>query len=1795
VDITSCHVTAWYGIGDGLPLFMMHVANRTMRQLPRWNDDFYFWVWSESSTTNNPNCVQTPNPLTPEPTHTWGDNWFCSATDKASVLAQWSLSGAILGQNCLSFDQVNETVRWKNKMNLCIHPMAPYSLQWTQTGAISGLSCVPVREGSDPYWDDGLKQICGTSNTPYNGDQYQLYQYAPPILTSITPSHGPTIGGTVVTVRGYSFGKTIGSLYIGSSACTIISSTYNHTYFTCTTPSGEGQTNVVTMTVNTQTQQNTLNFNYDAPIVTSITPQTGLTSGGGTVTIAGSNFGATSGTAAIGTYYCAVVTWADTIVTCTLPTGMGVSLAVVLTTFDSSDSNTNVVFNYTKPNITSVAPSSYYTQGGITITIGGSSFGGTGVARVGGSLCVTVSWSHTLITCTLPAGSGSKSAITVTTATQVNNVFYFNFYAPIITDLTPTAAASGSSVYLTLTGTSFGTSSVGTVTVAGLACASTSSQYSDTRILCSLPNGVGYRVSTVVLVNDQYSNNVNFTYTPVITSISYVNASTQGGTPVSIDGTSFAANPSLTSVTIGGTLCPIKSTTSTRVICTLPVGQGADNIVTLGIDGQSAPTSTLSYDAPVLNSVTPSSGGTAGGFNLTLSGANFGTLATVTLGVSSCPVLWQSHTSIICNAPAGSGQSNAVVVTVSSQQSSSLGFNYNAPTITGFWPINGAIDGGIPITLRGTELASSGLVTIGTNVVLSTYVNSTIATFVLPAGTGVVNLLIRIDSQTSNSVVFTYDGPSITSVSPLSATTDATSVIIALIGTSFGSGAVVYVGGVQCPAYALGVQSSTHYDCSLAAGQGTNLAVVMKVSTQTSAETFLFNYTAPTISQPLSPSTGVTSGGNLVTITGTSFGTYGIVTIGSSVCSTSASGASWSHTKIVCSVAVGQGVGYIVHVSVTDPNTQLAQTNDNTNTVTLGNVRYYSYSPPSITSLSPNPGPSVGMTEVIIKGINFGTLATVTIGGLSCPPSFAQSHVQFACILPRGQGTGKLVNITVGPQWATSTYDYAAPVISSISPLSDTTSGGAIITLTGTGFGDNTQHSLVFGGTSVSATVVNITTQTTMTFTVPAGTGVQKDFVLTVAGQTVTSSLLFKYAAPTINGVAGCPADLYPLAISCPVAGDANIAVIGANFGTVIANVNVTIGGYSCPVTNVTHTTINCTLPSNAVGGFTLPVVVFVSSQSAAANYLSYSGPTITSHTLVNATLGTIARRLLTTSITGNITMLSSDGGVVTFGGTFFGTDASDVSVRYGHSNTALSGQAQFEDKPFLCGSVIVTQTSDGTSTCTCTMVTGTGRDLVFQIKVGQQYSAEGTDLVSYPRPVILPNTIRLVTSDATFGDRVVGANSEGDLVFIDVNYIGGSESLALLIVTYGYEGAIKDQSCTPVTTGTYNGQTYISCPTAPGYGSLYQFEVTANGQTSAPGTDYYSYVSSPVVYSVNGCANNTANATSQCPTEGGTLITIIGDNFGENALSVHIGTQTCIGVTYYSVTKLTCTVPEGTGSPTSVVVIFGQRYSRSVNYLSYAAATVTQVTGCTDVGTSTTLCSRGGGDTLTLTGDNFGPATPVAIVVVGSQYCANVVMDSSTPHTKLTCTAPTGTDLTAAVLLRQGQGVLSQTSVTVGYVQCAIGTYAASGVVTCASCAAGSYSDDVGQATCKACESGDYASITGATICNRCSQGTYSVLATGATIGATNCTNCTSGTYGASQAASSCSSCVGGYYADTWASTACIACATGSHMKTGLTYCSLCEAGKYMGVSAAYKDSCNTCPTGTYSPVSFLCLAPDI
>lgn len=116
------------------------------------------------------------------------------------------------------------------------------------------------------------------------------FTYLDPGIASINPSSGPESGGTAVTITGILFDPVATVEFDGISASNVV--VVNSNTITATTPGGVG---TVDVTVTTDYSQATLSqgFTYTAippPQIGGITPQSGESSGGTTVTVTGTGF-----------------------------------------------------------------------------------------------------------------------------------------------------------------------------------------------------------------------------------------------------------------------------------------------------------------------------------------------------------------------------------------------------------------------------------------------------------------------------------------------------------------------------------------------------------------------------------------------------------------------------------------------------------------------------------------------------------------------------------------------------------------------------------------------------------------------------------------------------------------------------------------------------------------------------------------------------------------------------------------------------------------------------------------------------------------------------------------------------------------------------------------------------------------------------------------------------------------------------------------------------------------------------------------------------------------------------------------------------------------------------------------------------------------------------------------------------------------------------------------------------------------------------------------------------------------
>ncbi|MDI6832130.1 MAG: carboxypeptidase regulatory-like domain-containing protein, partial [Actinomycetota bacterium] len=169
----------------------------------------------------------------------------------------------------------------------------------------------------------------------------------------------------------------------------------------------------------------------NAPSITSITPTTGKA--GDRVTIRGTCFGAVQAGSKVtfaGDKNATAVSWNDTDIVCTVPVGAVSGDVVVVTAGGTSNGVSFTVQtpppSIPRPTITSINPAKG--KVGDTVIIGGEHFGASrsasSVIFAGNKTAAVVSWSDTVIVCTVPVGAVSGDVVVVTAGGTSNGVWF---------------------------------------------------------------------------------------------------------------------------------------------------------------------------------------------------------------------------------------------------------------------------------------------------------------------------------------------------------------------------------------------------------------------------------------------------------------------------------------------------------------------------------------------------------------------------------------------------------------------------------------------------------------------------------------------------------------------------------------------------------------------------------------------------------------------------------------------------------------------------------------------------------------------------------------------------------------------------------------------------------------------------------------------------------------------------------------------------------------------------------------------------------------------------------------------------------------------------------------------------------------------------------------------------------------------------------------------------------------------------------------------------------------------------
>ncbi|WP_260636909.1 beta strand repeat-containing protein [Streptomyces angustmyceticus] len=592
-----------------------------------------------------------------------------------------------------------------------------------------------------------------------------------PVVTSISPAQGVPAGGTNVTLTGSGFtGATM--VRFGPNGTTFV--IVSDTQITAKTPAGSG-TVQVTVTAPTGTSTQNVFFTYaPAPVLTTLTPTSGPTSGGNVVTLTGTNLtGATS--VKFGSNTGVILTNTATQITVIAPAGPPSSVNVTVTT----PSGTSNALPYTyvavpAPTLTSLTPTSGSPAGGNVVTVTGTNLTGATSVKFGSNTGVILTNTATQITVIAPAGPPSSVNVTVTTAGGTSNGLPYTYVAtpaPTLTTLNPTSGPTTGGNTITLTGTNLtGATSVKFGTNTGVILTNTATQ-----ITATAPPGTG-NVNVTVTTAGGTSNALPYTYVatpaPTLTTLNPTSGPTAGGNTVTLTGTNLTG---ATAVLFGATPATILTNTATQITVTAPPGTGNVNVTvtTAGGTSNALPYSYVAAPIPTLSSLSPTSGPTSGGNVVTLNGSNLAGATSVKFGSNAATVLTNTVGQITVIAPAGPPSSVNVTVTTADGTSNPLPYFYlAAPTLSDLSPHLGPATGGNTVTVFGTNLTLTSAVNFGANPATAiTVVSDNQLTVTAPAGTGTVVVTVTTPGGTSTAATgnpyYTYLGaPVLTSLVP---------------------------------------------------------------------------------------------------------------------------------------------------------------------------------------------------------------------------------------------------------------------------------------------------------------------------------------------------------------------------------------------------------------------------------------------------------------------------------------------------------------------------------------------------------------------------------------------------------------------------------------------------------------------------------------------------------------------------------------------------------------------------------------------------------------------------------------------------------------------------------------------------------------------------------------------------------------------------------------------------------------------------------------------------------------------
>ncbi|MGW3041772.1 IPT/TIG domain-containing protein, partial [Kitasatospora sp. NPDC001159] len=328
-----------------------------------------------------------------------------------------------------------------------------------------------------------------------------------PVITAVSPASGAV--GTSVIISGSGF-TGASSVHFGTASATF--TVLSDAQITATAPAGTGSV-PVTVTTSAGTSNGVTYTYMPAPVITSLTPNQGPTSGGNTVIISGTNLsGATS--VLFGTHTAAITANTASQITVTAPAGAAQPVNVTVTT-GAGTSNPLPYFYLMAPVVTGLNVTMGPSGGGNTVTLFGSGLALTSAVHFGSAAATNITViSDSQITVTAPAGTGTV-LVTATTpggtsTVGLGNAYYIYVAPPVINSLSPNQGSVSGGDDVLIRGSNL---TYTDAVLFGTAPASFAA-VSDTMVVATSPAGAVGPVTVTVHSPGGTSNGATFQYQP---------------------------------------------------------------------------------------------------------------------------------------------------------------------------------------------------------------------------------------------------------------------------------------------------------------------------------------------------------------------------------------------------------------------------------------------------------------------------------------------------------------------------------------------------------------------------------------------------------------------------------------------------------------------------------------------------------------------------------------------------------------------------------------------------------------------------------------------------------------------------------------------------------------------------------------------------------------------------------------------------------------------------------------------------------------------------------------------------------------------------------------------------------------------------------------------------------------------------------------------------------------------------------------------------------------------------------